>query len=88
MNEKAIRKLETLSWQIDRCMKLMEEVAAENKFDNSERVQGMGAGLMQAKNNYLTIIKNEVERSIEELKSDAETYLIDDLTYEEVHESA
>ena len=88
MNEKAIRKLETLSWQIDRYMKLMEEVAAENKFDNSERVQGMGAGLMQAKDNYLTIIKNEVERSIEELKSDAETYLIDDLTYEGVEESA
>lgn len=82
MNEKAIRKLETLSWQMERYMKLMDEVAAENQFDRSERVQGMGVGLIQAKDNYFATIKNEVDRSIAELKADADTYLIDDLTYE------
>lgn len=88
MNEKAIRKLESLSDQIERYRKIATMCAVENKTDKSDYVQGIGSGLLLAEKNYLQSLKEEVDRSIAELKADADTYLLDDLTYEGVEESA
>jgi hypothetical protein len=88
MNEKAIRKLESLSDQIERYRKIAIEIGNENKAEESDYVQGMGAGLLNAEKNFLASLKAEVDRSIAELKEDDDTYLLDDLTYEGVEESA
>lgn len=82
MNEKAIRKLESLSDQIERYRKIAIESAMENRAHKSEYVQGQGSGLLGAERNFLSSLKESVDRSIAELKADAGTYLIDDLTYE------
>ena len=82
MNEKAIRKLESLSDQIERYRKINESQVKENKEYRSDYMQGIGAGLKIAADNYLVTLKEAVDRSIAELKEDADTYLIDDLTYE------
>jgi hypothetical protein len=86
MNEKAIRKLESLSDQIERYRKIATECGLENKAHYSEHVQGIGSGLLLAEKNYLLSLKEEVDRSIAELKTDSDTYMIDDLTYEGVDE--
>lgn len=89
MNEKAIRKLESLSDQIERYRKINAMSVQENKaHNNSIYLQGIGTGLKIADENYLIALKESVDRSIAELKEDADTYLIDDLDYEGVEESA
>lgn len=82
MNEKAIRKLESISDQIERYRKIATQCATENKAHHREYVQGQGSGLLLAEKNFLASLKEAVDRSIEELKEDADTYLIDDITYE------
>ncbi len=82
MNEKAIRKLESISDQIERYRKIAIECGMEDKSHEREYVQGQGSGLLSAERNFLAHIQEAVDRSIAELKEDADTYMIDDLTYE------